>query len=53
MGFPWRNRTILPFLSVPFEIFFVGSLYILYSVPTVACFHDNNIIICAQLRALT
>ena len=25
-GFQWRNWTILPFLSVPFEIFFVGFI---------------------------
>ena len=26
MGFPWRNWTILPFLSLPFEIFPVGFI---------------------------
>ena len=26
MGFPWKNWTTLPFLSLPFEIFLVGFI---------------------------
>ena len=46
MGFPWRNWTIMPFSSV-LSVDIFGSLYTLYSVPSVACYswfmiHDKG-----------
>ena len=34
MGFPWRNWTILPFLSLPFEIFLLLLLLVHYTYHT-------------------
>ena len=51
MGFPWRNWTILPFLSLPFEIFFVGFIIHIYTQCLLwHVIHDNNyIFLCSHI----
>ena len=43
MGFPWRNWTILPFLSLPFELLLLLVHYTYHTLCLLwHVIHDNN-----------